>query len=125
MTKKILLSILLTAVLTCTSSEAKVNTHQLAQLASKQAKLSKNITHNYLHKHISVQALFKELELGQAQLKSTIKTPEISNLLKYLNLCVLNLKKVVNKPYNADNALLVSDLGASLSEGNHYIAQSL
>jgi hypothetical protein len=125
MIKKLILSALLLLGFTTTSSVANTKNNHLIQLASKQEKLSKNIMQSYTNNHSSTLKLIKEFESGQNTLKSTIRIPEIVNLLKYLNFCVDNLKKVVKEPYNRDNARLVADLSASLSEGNHYIAQTL
>ncbi len=125
MTRKIVLSTLLLIGLVTTSSVANTQNTHLIELASKQEKLSKNIMQSYAKDHASTLKLIQEFESRQNKLKSTIRIPEIVNLLKYLNFCVNNLKKVVKQPYNKDNARLVADLSASLSEGNHYIAQTL
>lgn len=99
---------------------------QLAQLADRHAKLSQKIVQEYRHQNsASAVALTKELESGQKKLGAKVRSREISNLLKYLNLCVVNMKKVVTQPYSRKNIHIVSDLSASLTEGNLYIAKAL
>jgi hypothetical protein len=99
---------------------------QLAQLANRHAKLSQKIVQEYKHKNsASAIALIKELESGQKKLGNKVHNKEIANLLKYLNLCVVDMKKVVKQPYSRKNIHLVSDLSASLMEGNRYIAKAL
>jgi hypothetical protein len=99
---------------------------QLAQLASKHVKLSQKIVQEYKHKNsASAMALIKELESGQKTLKSKVRNREISNLLKYLNLCVSDMKRVIREPYSSKNRGIVRDLSDSLREGNRYIARAL
>jgi len=107
------------------TTAAVANTQHLVQLASKQEKLSQNIMKAYQTKSPSTLVLLKDLESGQMKLKSDIHTPEISNLLTYLTMCLRDLKQAVRKPYNLHNARLVADLSASISEGNRYIARAL
>jgi hypothetical protein len=59
------------------------------------------------------------------KLKSNIDNPEIDYLLTYLKTCLNDLKTVVKKPYSTQNARLVGELSASLSEGSRYIVKSL
>ena len=102
------------------------NNTQLAQLANKHVKLSQKIMNEYKHKNnSSAMALVKELESGQKKLGSKVRNRELSNLIKYLNLCVLDAKKVLKKPYSRQNVHKLSDLSASLMEGNRYIAKAL
>ncbi|GEM_PF-4681681 len=99
---------------------------QLAQLASKHVKLSQKIMQEYKHKNsATAMALIKELEVGQKKLKSGVRSRELDNLLKYLNLCVVDAKRVLKKPYSSSNSKKLSDLSASLMEGNRYIARAL
>ena len=123
MTRKIIVTALLIIGLGTTAAVA--NTQHLVQLASKQEKLSHTIMKAYQSKSPSTLVLLKDLESGQLKLKSNIHTPEIANLLKYLNLCLKDLKQAVKQPYSTHNARLVADLSASISEGNRYIARSL
>jgi len=99
---------------------------QLAQLATKHVKLSQKMMKEYKHKNnTSAMALIKELESGQKKLGSKVRSRELTNLLKYLNLCVLDAKRVLKKPYSSQNVHKLSDLSASLMEGNRYIASAL
>jgi hypothetical protein len=108
------------------TSSLFAGSNQLAQLASKHAKLSQKIVQEYKHKNsASAIALLKELESGQKKLGSKVHNREIANLLKYLNLCILDMKRVVKQPYSRKNIHIVTDLSASLMEGNRYIAKAL
>jgi hypothetical protein len=125
MTRKIIVTALLIIGIWSTSALASTPTSHLVKLASKQERLSRSIMKAYKTKSPSTLTLLKDLESGQLKLKSNIHTPEIKNLLIYLNLCLRDLKQAVKKPYSTHNARLVADLSASLTEGNHYIAKTL
>jgi len=99
---------------------------QLAKLATKHVTITQKIVQEYRHKNsATVMTLIHELESGQKQIASNVDNREIKNLLKYLNLCVSDMKKVVKKPYSNRNINIVSNLSASLKEGNYYIAKAL
>jgi len=123
MTKTIIFSTLL--LLGFSTTSAMANNTQLIELASKQESISKTITKNYKQNPSSTLKLLNQLESGHNTLKSTVHTAELSNLLTYLHICVKDLKQIMKQPYNSQNARLVADLSASLTEGNHYIAQAL
>ena len=127
MLRKIIISTLLTMSLSTTGAMAKSNTNHLVKLVSKQEVLSQNIIKAYKKQDngSSVLVVIKALELGQTKLKSDIHNPEINNLLVFLNICLDDLKVVVNQPYSPDNAQLVADLSDSIFEGSQYIRQSL
>ena len=127
MLRKIIISTLLTMSLSTTGVMAKNNTDHLVKLASKQEVLSQNIIKAYKKQDngSSALAVIAVLESEHTKLKSNIRNAEIDNLLIYLNICLGDLKKVLQKPYSSQNAQLVADLSASLSEGSHYIGQSL
>jgi hypothetical protein len=123
MMKKGLLSI--AAMLLCSTTLFAGST-QLAKLATKHITLSQKIVQEYRQKNsASVMTLIHELESGQKQIASKVHNGEIQNLLKYLNLCVSDMKAVVKKPYSSRNSNIVSNLSASLKEGNYYIAKML
>ena len=99
---------------------------QLVELAMKDVTLTQKIISEYKHRNSATAiVLAKELESGQKKLGSKIHNREIRNLLQYLNLCVSDMKKVLQKPYSRENSLKLSDLSASLMEGNQYIAKRL
>ena len=127
MTKKLILSVVLITALGTMEVMAKSDTNNLLTLASKQEMLSQNIVQAYKKQDSGSSAivLIDRLESGQMRLKSNIDNPEIDYLLTYLNTCLYNLKTVVKKPYSSENAHLVAELSASLSEGSRYIAKSL
>jgi len=106
---------------------AKNQSGNLVKLASQQEILSKNIMKAYGKKDNGMAALavIQTLENGQMKLKSDIHNAEIDNLLVFLGVCLGDLKKAVQQPYTPDNVSVVADLSASISEGNHYIAQAL
>jgi len=127
MTRKIIISTILAVALSTTGAMAKNTADYLVKLASKQEALSQNIIKAYKRqdKGTAALAVIEALESGQTKLKSDIDNAEIDYLLVYLNSCLDNLRVVIKKPYSPDNAELVADLSASISEGNHYIVQSL
>ncbi len=127
MLRKIILSTIVFIGLSTTGVMAKGDTDYLLKLASKQEVLSQNIIKAYKKqdKGSSALSVIRALESGQMKLKSDISNPDIDYLLVFLNNCLDNLKVVVKKPYSSDNAALVADLSASISEGSHYIVQSL
>jgi len=124
---KILISALLLTGLCTTTIVAKGNISELSKITSKHETLSKNLITAYSKKDKGASALtiIKTLESEQKTLKSHIKNPEITNLLTYLNMCIKDLKIIVNKPYSSKNAQKVAELSTSLQEGSHYIGQSI
>jgi len=115
----------MTAMLLC-STTLFAGSAQLAKLATKHVTLSQKIVQEYRQKNsASVMTLIRELESGQKQIASKVRNGEIRNLLKYLNLCVSDMKAIVKKPYSSQNSNIVSNLSASLKEGNYYIANML
>ncbi len=124
---KMILSTVLAIGLSTTAVIAKSNVDQMVKAAYKQEQLSQNIINAYKKQDngSSALAIIVSLESEHTKLKSNIRNAEIDNLLIYLNICLADLKKVLQKPYSSQNAQLVADLSASLSEGSHYIGQSL
>jgi hypothetical protein len=123
---KIISAVLLAVTLSTTSALAK-NTEQLTALAGKQQVLSAQITEAYRKhdKSVNMMTTIKALEAGQNKLKKyAIHNSEIDNLFVFLTICLTEMKVLVKKPFSAENAQLVADLGASISEGSHYIAKA-
>ena len=126
MLRKVLLSISFITIVSTTGAVAKNNANSLITLASKQEKLSDMLVSSYNKKNQTVSiANIKSMEAGQTTLKSSIKDPEITNLLVYLDMCVTDLKTLVKKPYSSSNAKAIAELCTSVSEGNQYVARSL
>ncbi len=132
MIRKTILAILLTLSLGITCSIAneltlKSDTVQLINLAGKQQHLSQKIVKAYSKrdKSITVVATIKALEAGQEKLKYDIRNPEIDNLFVFLDICLDEMKLLVKKPYSSANEQLIVELGASISEGSRYVAESL
>ncbi len=123
MWKKIALTTVLTMAFGTTDIMA--NTAQMAKLASQQEILSHKVVLSYRkHDNAKLLAALHTLESGHMKLRSGTHNAEINNLLVFLDLCLNDLKKTVQKPYSAQNAQHVADLSDSLSEGNRYIEQS-
>jgi len=122
---KPILTIILTLSLFANILSAE-NTH-LASLVSKQQILTKKITQAYKKKAKKSHILskVKDLEEGQKRLKKmAIHNSEINNLFVFLNICLNDIKILIQKPYSNENAQQVADLGDSISEGSRYIAKS-
>ena len=123
---KIISAVLLAVTLSTTSALAK-NTEELTALAGKQQVLSTQITEAYRKhdKSVNMMTTIKALEAGQNKLKKyAIHNSEIDNLFVFLTICLTEMKVLVKKPFSAENAQLVADLGASISEGSHYISKA-
>ena len=132
MVQKPILTILLTIMLGATGVIAngltlKSDTAQLINLARKQQQLSQKIVTAYSKrdKGINIATTIKALEAGQEKLKYDIRNPEIDNLFVFLDICLDEMKTLVKKPYSSVNEQLIVELGASISEGSHYVAESL
>ena len=123
---KIISAVLLAVTLSTTSALAK-NTEELTVLAGKQQVLSTQITEAYRKhdKSVNMMTTIKALEAGQNKLKKyAIHNSEIDNLFVFLTICLTEMKVLIKKPFSAENAQLVADLGASISEGSHYISKA-
>jgi len=109
-----------------TSTLFAKDTH-LDSLVNKQQTLTKKIAQAYKTKAKKAHILstVKDLEEGQKKLKKmAIHNSEINNLFVFLNICLKDMKILIQKPYSRENAQKVADLGASISEGSRYIAKS-
>ena len=93
-------------------------------VAKKQEILSQKIISAYAERR-DISSVIHRLEEQQHRLKSSVHDPEISNLLDFLQLCLNNLKTISTQPKTAENKRLIADLGTSIGEGSHYIAQTL
>ncbi len=123
---KTILVILLTVTLSTTGAMAN-NTKQLNTIAGKQQVLSKKIVKAYgkNNKSVDIMTTIKALEAGQLKLKKiAVCNSEIDNLFLFLTICLDEMKVLIKKPYSAENAQLVADLSASISEGSYYIAKA-
>ncbi len=121
------ISIILLAITLSTTGAMASNVKKLNILAKSQQVLSTKITNAYSQKKNSanIMTTIKALEAGQIKLKkAAVRNSEINNLFIFLTICLDEMKVLVKKPYSAENAQLVADLGASISEGSHYIAKA-
>ncbi len=123
---KTISAILLAVALSVTSATAG-KAKQLNTLAGNQQVLSSKIVkaYNKNNKSVNVMTTIKALEAGQVELKKmAVRNSEIDNLFVFLSICLDEMKVLVKKPYSAENAQLVADLSASISEGSRYIAKA-
>lgn len=121
------ISAILFAVILSTTGALAGNAKQLNMLAGNQQALSMKIVKTYSKnsKSVNMTTTIKALETGQVKLKKiAVHNSEINNLFVFLSICLDEMKALVKKPYSAENAQLVADLGASISEGSRYIAKS-
>ena len=122
---KMISTILLALALSTTNAMAG-NTKQLNTLAKNQQVLSTKIVQAYgkADKSVNIASTIMALEAGQIKLKKiSLRNSEIDNLFVFLTICLDEMKALVKKPYTAENAQLVADLGASIAEGSRYIAK--
>ncbi len=128
MFKKTIAVSLLTIALGTTAIFAKnTDNDKLLNIIGKQQVISSSLFSSY-HKqkdHTALITKIKSLKSGYATLKSGIDNQEIDNLLVFLNMCLDELNSAVKKPYSSENAQIVADLGASISEGNMYVSKAL
>jgi len=121
------ISAVLLAVTLSTTGAIASNVKQLNTLAGKQQMLSTKIVKAYSQnrKSVNMMTAIKALEAGQVKLKKiSVRNSEIDNLFVFLTICLNEMKVLVKKPYSSENAQLVADLGASISEGSRYIAKA-
>ena len=121
------ISVILLAVTLSTTGAMANNTKQLDTLAGKQQLLSTKVVKAYSKddKSVNMMTTIKALEAGHVKLKKiAVRNSDIDNLLVFLTICLDEMKVLVKKPYSAENAQLVADLSASISEGSRYIAKA-
>ncbi len=121
------ISAILLAVTLSTTGAMAGNTKQLNTLVGNQQVLSTKIVKAYSKddKSVNMMTTIKALEAGHVKLKKIVaRNSDIDNLLVFLTLCLDEMKILVKKPYSTENAQLVADLGASISEGSRYIAKA-
>ena len=126
MVLKMISALLLTVTLSTTGAMAG-NAKQLNTLAGNQQVLSIKIVKAYSknNKSVNMMTTIKALEAGQVKLKKiAVRNAEINNLFVFLTICLDEMKVLIKKPYSAENAQLVADLSASISEGSRYIAKA-
>ncbi len=123
MISKIFFGLTTICVLATVTAEASSTHVTLINLAKKQEIMSKHIEADY--KKQGLMSTIKNLEIGQNQLKKDIHNPEVKNLIRFLDMCVNDLKVLAKKPYSKQNAQRVSELGESLREGHHYVLLAL
>ena len=93
-------------------------------VAKQQEVLSQKIISAYAERR-DISSVIRRLEEQQNRLKNSVHDPEISNLLDFLQMCLNNIKTISTQPKTAENKRLIADLGTSIGEGSHYIAQTL
>ncbi len=123
---KMISAILLAVTLGMTGAMAN-NVKQINTLAGNQEVLSTKLVKAYSKhdKSVNMMTTIKALEAGQVKLKKiAVRNSEIDNLFVFLTICLDEMKILIKKPYSSENAQLVADLGASISEGSRYIAKA-
>ncbi len=121
------ISAILLAVTLSTTGAIAGNAKQLNTLAGNQQVLSSKVIKAYSqnNKSVNIMTTIKALEAGQVKLKKiAVRNSEIDNLFVFLTICLDEMKVLIKKPYSSENAQLVADLGASITEGSRYIAKA-
>jgi hypothetical protein len=95
-----------------------------ASLAKQQELLSQKLIAGYTG-HRDISGTIDTLEEKQNKLNSGVKDPEIKNLLKFMNICIKNIKHISNKPYSHSNRQRIADLSISIGEGSRYILNNI
>lgn len=68
------------------------------------------------------KAALKKFESNYKKLNESINNPKIKNLLTFIGMSSDELKDLIKKPYSLDNAQIVLDLVATISEGSRHVA---
>lgn len=106
----------------------------IINIAGKQRMLSQRIAKDYLYKGKGVarekatRELKKSLEEfsnGIKILNKDINDEEIKNLIAFVQMSMDELKDIIKKPFDLNNAQLLLDLSESMLEGSQYIVENL
>jgi len=99
---------------------------KVQQLATKQTELSHKVLKAYKVGDTSAALnIANELETSFKKLKTIKSNDETSNMLKYLSLCIQDIKNIASKKYSKENIDILDDLSASIQEGSLYIARNM
>ncbi len=94
------------------------------ELARDNQKISQQILLGYVNGRDD-HSMLKRLIQTQQALKSSVDTPELQNLLEYIDLCIVDLKRSIQEPFSTSNAEHLNDLIHSINEANHYIIRTI
>ncbi len=106
----------------------------IINIAGKQRMLSQRIAKDYLYKGkgVAQEKASRELQKSLQEfsknidiLNKDINDEEIKNLIAFVQMSEDELKGIVKKPFNLNNAQLLLDLSESMLEGSQYIVDSL
>jgi len=92
-----------------------------AQLARHEEQISLRIFNAYL-KGKETGSMLASLRRTQKTLRASVQDPLHANLLTYMDLCVVQLGKLLPTPPSPSTIAKVHDLTHSLAEGSRYIA---
>ncbi len=115
-------SLMITATLGANAGTGASDTP--ANLAKQQVLLSKKLVSNYVQNK-DISKTITKLENKQNKLSRQIQDPELNNLLKFMNICLNNIKTLSVKPHNHSNRQRIADLSSSIGEGSRYILNSI
>ena len=91
-----------------------------ADLAREEQRLSHKLLSAYLN-GANAESVLRDLRQTQHELKSSLKDPEIRNLLAFIDLCIGELQGSLRRPVTPANIEIVSDLTTSIDEGSRFI----
>jgi len=94
-----------------------------AELAQSEGKISRQIFQSYLNGS-DTQYKLSQLHKIQKELRSSSRNPEITNMLAYLDLCIVKLQSALHKAPSPAAIGKVHDLTSSIEEGSRYIASA-
>jgi GH18 family chitinase len=96
---------------------------QSTHLANEARDTAQLLFQRYVSGYDAHGALQHLVETQQA-LKATKSTPEIHNLLKYIDLCIERLRRDLDAPFSQARADRISDAIDAIREANSYIIRS-
>jgi len=88
-------------------------------IAKKQEILSVKLISDYKSK--SLMETITSIEKGNEVLQKNISDTKVRNMIHYLDTCIIDLKKLAEKPYTKENAHTISEISLLMAEGSHYM----
>lgn len=90
-------------------------------VARSESSLSSRILHNYVH-HRDTRAELERLVRLHKELKAAHPRAEKANLVQYLELCIIKLRRTLQTPPTPHTIAKVRDLTQQIREGSLYVA---
>jgi hypothetical protein len=113
--------VLHTAALILFVGTASASAQNSVAVARSESSLSSRILHNYL-RHRDTRAELERLVRLHKELKAAHPRAEKANLVQYLELCIVKLRRTLQSPPTPHTIAKVRDLTQQIKEGSLYVA---